>query len=286
MEIAYADNAFTPLTPRQTKQYRLHTLYKPKPWATITAAFNDREHHNNTNNNQEAVASGEAAYYGPLQHVDSFRIGAVDAVLAPNEHYGLDLSYTYTDVYSATNICFASGAAATLPGTATLTASGAPNVCPGIFARGSTTILADFYAREFQDAPTNFGSVSIHLSPIDKVHTSIGYRVSSVDGTRFYNDARDVAGSMVSTYQSPFANLAYAMNPRITWKAEYNFYEYGEGGPSGPELCSTSVSTTAKVAPCTSFPYPTGLTEPSSGLTAPRNFHANNVLLGFHYESR
>jgi hypothetical protein len=28
----------------------------------------------------------------------------------------------------------------------------------------------------------------------------------------------------------------------------------------------------------------TGLVEPSSGLTAPRNFHANNVMLTLHYE--
>lgn len=280
VEIAYADNAFTAVTPRQTRQYRLHTRYKPTPWAIITGAFNDRERHNNTNN----IPAGVATYYGPLQHEDSIRIGAVSAVLAPNEHYGLDLSYTYTDARSAANVCFTPGSAPGLPGTATVTASGAPDVCPGIYARGSTTQLVDFYGREFVDAPTNFGSVSIHLSPVDKFHTNIGYRVSSVNGDRFYNDARDVAGALVSTYQSPYTDVAYSVTQRMTWKAEYNFFGYGEGGPSGPELCSMSVSATATVSPCASFPYPTGLTEASSGLTAPRNFHANNVTLGLHYE--
>jgi hypothetical protein len=28
----------------------------------------------------------------------------------------------------------------------------------------------------------------------------------------------------------------------------------------------------------------TGLTIPAAGFTAPRNFHANNVTLGMHYE--
>jgi hypothetical protein len=79
-------------------------------------------------------------------------------------------------------------------------------------------------------------------------------------------------------------NLAWAMHPGLTWKAEYNYYGYGEGGPSGPQSCSTSTSLTSTVVPCASLPQPTGLTEPSSGLTAPRNFHANNVTLGVHYE--
>jgi len=284
VEIGYADNAFTSVTPRQSKQYRLHTLFRPKSWATISGAFNDRERHNNTSNNQENVASGDALYYGPLRHEDYSRIAALNAMLTPNQRYDFDLSYTYTEVYSATNICFASGAAANLPGVATLTASGAPNVCPGVFARGSTTVLTDFFARDFQDVPTNFGSIGVHLSPMDKFNTSIGYRVSSVNGTRFFNDARDVNGTMNSTYQSPYANIAYTMHPGLVWKAEYNFFGYGEGGPSGAPLCSTSVSNTATVASCSAFPFPTGITGPSSGLTAPRTFHANNVLLGFHYE--
>jgi hypothetical protein len=79
-------------------------------------------------------------------------------------------------------------------------------------------------------------------------------------------------------------NLAWTVHHGLTWKAEYNFYGYGEGGPSGPQNCSTSTSLTSTVAPCTSFASPTGLTESPSGLTAPRNFHANNVTLGVHYE--
>ena len=52
VEVLYDDNAFTPVGPRQTKHYRVHTIYKPRPWATFSGAFNDLERHNNTNNNQ------------------------------------------------------------------------------------------------------------------------------------------------------------------------------------------------------------------------------------------
>jgi hypothetical protein len=135
------------------------------------------------------------------------------------------------------------------------------------------------------DAPTQSGSVAVMMSPNKSLHSNIGYRISAVNGSQFFNDARAVNGSLNSSYQSPYVNLAWTIHPGLTWRAEYNFYGYGEGGPSGPEYCSTSTSLTSTVAPCTSFsPQPTGLTEPSSGLTAPRNFHANNVTLAVHYE--
>jgi hypothetical protein len=38
------------------------------------------------------------------------------------------------------------------------------------------------------------------------------------------------------------------------------------------------------VVPCSSLPQQTGMTISPAGETAPRNFHANNVTLGFHYE--
>jgi hypothetical protein len=289
VEAFYADNAFTPVGPRQTKHYRVHTMYRPKPWATISGAYNDLERHNNTNNNQSAVAAGDDPYEGPLNHVDHSRIASVGAVISPNEHYGLDFNYAYTDVYAATNICYDNGAqnASTvvgMPGTASTNANGGPNVCPGVYTRGSTTQLADWFARDFMDAPTQYGSVALNLSPVKVLRANFGYRISAVSGSQFFNDARAVNGSLQSAYQSPFVSVAWTVHPGWIWKAEYNYFGYGEGGPSGPQYCSTSTSLTSTVVPCTSLTQPTGLTEPPSGLTAPRNFHANNVTIGMHYE--
>ncbi len=284
VEALYADNAFTPVGPRQTRHYRLHTLYRPKPWATLSGAWNDLERHNNTNNNAAAIAAGDDPYEGPLNHVDHSRVVSLGAALAPNEHYGIDLNYAYSDVYAATNICYDNGASAKLPGTASTNASGGANVCPGVFARGSTTQLADWFARDFMDAPTQYGSVALAMSPSKSIHSNIGYRISAVSGSQFFNDARAVNGSLQSAYQSPFVSLAWTLHPGLIWKAEYNFYGYGEGGASGSQYCSTSTSLTSTVVPCSSLPQQTGLTESPAGETAPRNFHANNVTLGLHYE--
>jgi hypothetical protein len=289
VEVLYADNAFTPVGPRQTKHYRVHTMYRPRPWATISGAYNDLERHNNTNNNASAVAAGDDPYEGPINHVDHSRVASMGVVLSPNEHYGIDLNYAYSDVYTATNICYDNGAqnpstVVGLPGTASFNSSGGPNVCLGVYTRGSTTQLADWFARDFMDAPTQYGSVALSVSPVKPVHSNIGYRMSAVGGNQFFNDARSVNGSLQSAYQSPFVNVAWTIHPGLTWKAEYNFFGYGEGGPSGSQYCSTSTSLTSAVVPCTSLPEPTGLTESPAGLTAPRNFHANNVTLGLHYE--
>ena len=285
VEIGYADNAFTAVGQRQFQQYRVHTLYRPKNWVTISGSMSDRERHNNTNNNQAAVSAGDANYNGPINHVDHSRIGSVGVVLAPSERYSLNLNYAFSDVYAATNICFSNGAAVassstpTVPGAATVTSTGAPALCAG---------NATWFARDYMDAPTQFGSALIAYAPVKQIRTTLGYTVTAVDGSRFFNDARDVNGSMVSTYQSPVVGVAYIVHPGLILKADYNFYGYGEGGTSGAALCSTTTSLTATIVPCNSPTLPANSTARlmggSAGATAPRNFHANNVTLGVHYE--
>jgi hypothetical protein len=274
VEIAYADNALTPVGARQTKHYRFHTTYRPAPWATVSGAFNDLERHNNTNN------TGTPSADGPLGHFDHSRNVSLAVVLSPSENYSFDVNYSYLDVYTSTNICYFSGASAVIPGTASTTSTGAPNLCP--------SVLTDWGpVKDFMDAPTQFASFGATYSPNKVFRSSVGYRISAVSGNQFFANAQEVNGSLQSAYQSPYVNIAWTVHPGLIWRAEYNYYGYGEGGPSGAPFCSTSTLATSAVVPCNSptlAGLPTGLTEPSSGLTAPRNFHANNVTLAIHYE--
>jgi len=286
-EAMYNDNAITPAGFRQLRHYRVHTLYRPKPWATVSGAFNDLERHNNTNNMQN-FPGNTTAYIAPLQHVDYTRLASVGAALFPNEHYGLDFSYVYSDVYTADNICYLAfnGSTKNYPG-----ASTPSGVACGAVTRSGTYDFGP--AKDFEDAPTQFGSVAFTYSPVKKVHSNLGYRISSVNGTRFYNDSRDVAGSLVSAYQSPFLNFSWESRPGLIWKAAYNFYGYGEGGASGAQYCATASATpTVPATPvlCSSLAGvagpggQTGMTISPAGETAPRNFHANNITLGLHWE--
>ena len=278
-EILYADNVFTPMGARQTMLYRVHTIYRPKTWVTISGAYNDRERHNNTNN------TGTAPLDGPLQHVDHSRIVSIGADLAPNEFWGVDLDYAFSDVYMSDNICYDGGASAALP-IAASTPTGA--ACPGATVRGAT-YLEYGPVKDFMDAPTQSGSVAVSMTPSTNVHSDIGYRITSVNGSRFFNDPRDVNGSLASTYQSPFINLAVTVRKGWVLKAEYNFYNYGEGGPSGAQYCAISstlpsATTPAPVTACSAAPYQTGMNIASSGETAARAFKANDLTLGMHWE--
>jgi len=284
VEVLYNDNAFTPVSARQMQHYRIRTMYRPKPWVTLSGVFNDRERHNNTNNNQADVAAGHVTYAGPIDHVDHSRLVSLGGTLFPTGRYGLDFNYGYSDVYSSTNICYDAQASAAFPGAA----SAGGTACPGATVRG-TTYYEFGPVKDFMSAPTQYGSAGISIAPFESIRSSIGYTISSVSGNRFFNDARDVNGSLVSTYQSPYVNLAWTFHKQWIWKAEYNFYGYGEGGPSGAAFCSSSNPTPSSPAPVVACDSPalagrTGLTISPAGFTAPRNFHANNVTLGMHYE--
>ena len=279
VQLLYADNVITPIAPRQLQHYRFHTTYRPKTWATFSGAYNDLERHNNTNN------TGMLSVDGPLKHVDHSRIVSLNADLMPNEHYGVDIGYAYSDVYTATNICFLGTASSpTIPGAATPTGVACPSPTPRV--PGSPYTFGP--AKDFMSAPTQYASVALALSPINKFHANIGYRISSVNGSRFFNDPRDVNGSLVSTYLSPFLNLSYAMRKNLVWRGEYNYFGYGEGGPSGALDCNPSstlptLTMPAPVVPCSTLAN-TARSGPVYGFTAPRNFHANNLTVAVRYE--
>ena len=201
VEVSYSDNAFTPMSPRQLKHYRVHTLYRPKPWATISGAFNDLERHNNTNN------TGTPPADGPLQHVDHSRTVGLGAVLAPNERYSFDFNYSYNDVYISTNACYLSGGSVLFPGAAETTSAGAPNLCPNL--------LTDWGpVKDFMDAPTQYASFGLTYSPNKVLRSGLGYRISAVSGNQFFSDAQQVNGSLQSAYQSPYLNVAWTVPSR------------------------------------------------------------------------
>jgi hypothetical protein len=285
VEVLYDDNAVTAVSPRQTQQYRIHAKYKAAPWAVFTGAYSDRERHNNTNNNQAFDTATGQLYAGPIGHKDYNRTLGLGATLSPNEHYGLDLYYAYSQVYTTTNICYdaVSTSYTNMPGAST--ASGA--ACSAPAGHGSTTAFT-LLATDFQKSPTQFGSIALTATPVKNLRTNLGYRASSVNSTRLFEDARDVNGSGVSLYQSPFANLAWTVHPGLIWKAEYNYFGYGEGGPGGAQYCTmanpTTATGTATVVPCNTLSWTAAGGEGAAGATAPRTFHANNLTLGIHYE--
>jgi hypothetical protein len=222
VEASYADKAYTQISPRALQRYRIQTRYKPREWATITGSFNDLERRDNI-------------YL--VNHLDHNRNFTLGAVLMPNPRYGLDLSYGYSDVFTRTTLCFAATPPPIGPG-----AGAAPPDC------GTNTNLGTGY----YDAPTQYGSFGITLTPVKKLRLGAGYRMSAVNGTTEFLNVLQVAGSLQSQYQTPYANVAWTVHPGWVWKANWNHYEYEEGGPVGP--------------------------------TSPRDFKSEVLTLAMHYE--
>ena len=73
-----------------------------------------------------------------------------------------------------------------------------------------------------------------------KLHAIAGYRMSDTDGQAPPINIRQVPGSLQSQYQTPYGTLAYDLTPNWTWKANYDYYSYGEGTPIGPTLPAAS----------------------------------------------
>ncbi len=203
VEAIYADNEYIQIAPRATQHYQLRASYKPKDWATVSATFNDLERRDNVT---------------LVNHLDHSRSFTAATTIAPNERYGVDLSYGYTDVYSQTTECYYS------------TVAGTP--VPAGTACGSNTILSGFY----YDAPTQYGAFSFVLAPVKAVRSNLGYRISSVNGNTVYDNPRQVPGALASQYMSPFGNVAWTVHPGWVWRGEWNYYGYGEAGAIGPTL--------------------------------------------------
>lgn len=229
LEVGYSDNAFVQISPRQWQQYKIRTAWKPKNWATVSGRFNDLERRDNVYR---------------VNHLDHSRSITVGTSLAPSEKYGLDLSYGYLDVFSRTTTCYGD----------TFAPLGATPIT-GTFACGNITATSNppgYYGSGYYDAPSQYGSIGVMLSPVKPVRTSFGYRMTALDGRTELLNPRAVPGSLQSQYQSPYASLAWAVAKGWGVKGDWNYYGYGEGTPIGP--------------------------------TAPRSFRGNLYTLGMHYE--
>lgn len=202
----YADNAFTRISPRQLQHYVARAVYKPHPWLSVSGAVNIYE----ARNNVETV--------NHLEHNRDFSFGTS---IIPGEKWSIDMNYSYDSVYSTTLECF-------------------PSTPPPPGAGTATPLCVDegtpYQSNGYYNQPTQFGSIGFTLSPVKRVHANAGYRMSAVDGNAEILNVRQVPGSLQSQFQSPYGGLYVEIMPNWTWKADYNYYGYGEGTPIGPTL--------------------------------------------------
>jgi hypothetical protein len=213
LDVMSADRAYTRISPRQMQDYKIYATYHPHPWLNMTSSITIFESRNNV------------TYVNHLQHNRNYSFGAT---VTPNKYWSIDAHYAYTDYFTRTDVCYYSTPSPAGASACPTDATGAP-VSP------VNPAVAGYYAGNgLYNEPTNFGTITIGMQPIDRFTANFGYTASAVDGNAEYINSRQVPGSLQSIYETPFANASVILNPRWLLKLGWAYNEYGEGSPVGP----------------------------------------------------
>lgn len=202
LELGFADNSFVRIDPRKWQRYRLRVHYSPAKWANLAAAASVRE----ARNAEQDVNA--------RQHDQSF---SLRAVLAHGRRWGLDLNYNFNSIYSRATVCYISHL---LPSSAQL--------CP--------TDSGLFLNTSFYDSTTQFGRGAAFWKPVHRLTADFGYGITSVDGNTLFLNPLTPLGPLRFKYHQPEAAISISMSKSLTWKAAWNYYDYGESGATGPTL--------------------------------------------------
>ncbi len=202
MELLSADDSLTRISPRQMQRYKLRVNYTPIEWATFAGSFNINEARNNIVD---------------IFHKRHNRAYGFAAVLMPNDRFGLDIGYDFSDVFSQTNICYTIGAGPLPPG------AGPCPTTPGLISGIS-----------LYDDDAHFVHFDWMVRPFRRLQTRIGYSVTISDGVTTFLQPNPPLGPLNITYHLPTATVAFDLTRHLTWKAGWNYYNYDEGGPVDP----------------------------------------------------
>jgi hypothetical protein len=215
-EFGGADNWIYRIDPLRFYDIKANISYAPQPWLMLGGSVLFQRSTNNDSDN---------AYN---QHNYSTTI---NATIMPNKKWGVDLAYNFDAIQQNMNLCF----------------EGA--VVPGAFTCVGDDTLMEVLA--LYHTHTQYGYLAFTTTPIPRLTMRFGYSIVDNQGNTTQFNVLQPLGPLSSTYQSPLAAVDFALYKDVTFKAAWNYYQYGEGSFIGP--------------------------------TAPRYFHANNTTLALKY---
>jgi hypothetical protein len=216
-QVGGADNWIYRTDPTSFFNITGNVSYAPRPWLTLGG---------NLMFQQGSNGAGDIAY---KQHNYSTM---VNATITPSARWGLDLAYNFDALQQNALLCFAGSV-----------------VPPGSFTcLGDSTLLETYGTYQTH---TQYGYFALTLTPVERVTMRLGYNVVDNQGNTTSFNTLLPLGPLSSIYQSPLAGIDVAVRKNVTFKAAWNYYQYGEGSFVGP--------------------------------TASRYFHANNTTLALRY---
>jgi len=224
LEWGYNDAAYTRIDPRQVQSYKIHTDYKPRPWANLVGAV---EIHENRDNVYEV---------DNLEHDRSYSFATQ---LTANPRLSVDFGYNYWNVYTQSLICFAYSqtSANPAPPPTTVVASAFP---PGVPELPTGTACPIAGASSPLGALMTYGSTDhfAHATVIWKlmkrVTTMTGYSGSFVRGNTIFLNPLTPSGTLDFNYQRPFASIMVDLGHGLAYKMAWNYYGFNQTGNTNP----------------------------------------------------
>ncbi len=211
-----ADNWIYRIDPTSFFNIKGNISYAPQPWLMLGGNFAFQQGKNN------------AADINYNQHN---YVTMVNASIMPGKNWGLDLAYNFDAIQQNIILCF----------------EGA-TVAGSIPCIGDTSLMQ---TNAFYQTHTQYGYFAFTLTPMERLTIRLGYNIVDNQGnTTSFNPLLPL-GPLSSIYQSPLAAVDILLHKNVTFKAAWNYYQYGEGSFVGP--------------------------------TDSRYFHANNTTLALRY---
>jgi hypothetical protein len=224
LEWGYNDASYTRIDPRQVQSYKIHTNYRPKPWATVDGAVEIHENRDNvfTVNN--------------LEHDRSYSFATM---LTASPRLSIDFGYNYWNVFTQSLICFAYSetSANPAPPPATVTASAFPpgvpvlptgTACPIAGASSPLGALSTYASTD------HFAHATVIWKVMKRVTTMTGYSGSFVRGNTIFLNPLTPTGTLDFNYQRPFASIAIDLGRGLTYKMTWNYYGFNQGANTSP----------------------------------------------------
>jgi hypothetical protein len=183
--------------------------YTPKPWAVLGTSVNLWDASN---------ADTLINYHGHNRNY------GFTANLNPHRHIGFDIAYNYNDYQQNTSICFNDSDTSLV-----VVANAGSCTTNGYNDTGNPLLTNGIYTSK-----THYGMGSVTLRPNSRVIILAGYSITSVGGETPQFNSLQPFGSLQYNYHQPLANVVIDLGHHISWKAGWNYYQYGEKSFVGP----------------------------------------------------
>jgi hypothetical protein len=201
------DYSFTRISPRQVQSYKIHASYKPRTWINFDGAVDIHE-------NRDNVAT--------VNDVEHGRSYSFVTTLMPSSKLFFELGYTYTDIYTAAQICYYANANGPAPVTQ----------CPASlgYAPAANSGLGAYSSKQ------NFAYAGINWKPVSRVTIGLGYAGTFVGGSTLGIDALQVPGTLAFNYQKPYVTTIFDIYKGLSYRMTWNYYGYNGRGQASNNI--------------------------------------------------